>query len=59
MAIILKSGTPRVQDVNTTYLRSSTIEIAKTGLINSVTSSGKAVKVLSLGYRGEHHVTRL
>lgn len=60
MAVILRSGASRsITTQSVTSLRSSTIDIAKTGLINSMTSDGKAVKALNLGYQGEHNVTRL
>lgn len=60
MAVILRNGASRTSTPQThEILRSSTINIAKTGLITSMTSGGKTVSVLNLGYLGEHNVTRL
>lgn len=60
MAVILRGGTTRngTQQTHST-LRQATINIAQTGLITSMTSGGKNVSVLNLGYLGEHNVTRL
>lgn len=59
MAVILRSGTPRASSA-TVPIRTTTIEVAQTGLINKITDQdGKTIGVVNLGYQGDHNVTRI
>lgn len=61
MAVILRNGMTRTgtNTNNTLPLRSSTIKIAQTGLIESLKTDGASVQTLNLGYQGDHNVTSL
>lgn len=59
MAVILRSGTPRASNA-TVPIRTTTIEVAQTGLINKITDQdGKTIGIVNLGYQGDHNVTRI
>ena len=62
MAVILKGGAARNTPTQTqgVPLRSATIHIARTGLVEKVTgATGEAIKAINLGYQGDHNVTRI
>lgn len=61
MAVILRSGTSRSgTQINKVPIRSSTIHIAQTGLVTNITGDGgQSIKVINLGYQGDHNVTRI
>ena len=61
MAVILRSGTQRSgTQINKVPIRSSTIHIAQTGLVSNITGDGgQNIKVINLGYQGDHNVTRI
>ena len=61
MAVILRNGMTRNgTSTNTTLpLRSATIKIAQTGLVESMIADGSSVNTLNLGYQGDHNVTCL
>lgn len=59
MAVILRSGTPRASSA-TVPIRTSTIEVAQTGLISKITDQNdRNTGVVNLGYQGDHNVTRI
>ena len=60
MAVMLKSGARNTTTTSTVPIRSCTIHIAQTGLIEKIVGlNNEPLQTINLGYQGDNKVTRI
>ena len=60
MAIILRGAAKTAAAEPSFSLRTTTVEVAKTGLISKITGpSNESINVVNLGCQGDHNVSEL